>query len=178
MDKIINKTNKMDLNKLVEEVEAENNEQLPSTTVQMETQETTNATESEPVPAALPEGFFDDPELDAKARGTTRAETLEAEYEAFKKAMQVEEAKSNTLIEQDDQTRELDRDLEEVDELIVRWSKIENLHKKREELAKTKLVAQSTKNDKTKQAAEEDDSDEEVDLTNVLDMKLRNKKLL
>jgi hypothetical protein len=43
------------------------------------------------VGSALPEGFFDDPDLDAQIRGQSREANLEAEYEEFKKIIQTEE---------------------------------------------------------------------------------------
>ena len=95
-------------------------------------QSTLNIDPSVSASSALPEGFFDDPDLDAKARGLDRAKNLEQEYEDFKKLMQTEEVKSDVIVEKDDTNRDMDRDLAEVDELITRWSKIEDLHKKRE----------------------------------------------
>ena len=73
--------------------------------------------------------------MDDKVCGMSRAETLEAEYEEFKKIMQTEEHKSNRIIEQDDIIRDVDRELEEVNELIGKWSKIEDLHNKREAIS-------------------------------------------
>jgi len=118
---------------------------------------------------SLPEGFFDDPELDAKVRGQSRSENLEAEFEEFKKIIQSEEVKSEVLIEKDDLISNVNRDIEEVDELIDRWTKIENLHVRRENLIKIRKEA-----DKEKIEVDSSD-DEEVDLENVLSFNLRSK---
>ena len=149
------------------------------------------------VPATLPEGFFDDPDLDAQARGFDRVKNLEQEYEEFKKLMQNEEIKSDVIVEKDDYNRDVDRDLAEVDELISRWSKIEDLHKQREALLALKKAKEGsalntmnteeaksekkniiTDHRKSKKKAEEDSDadDEEVDLNNVLNLDIRDKK--
>ena len=125
----------------------------------------------------LPEGFFDDPDLDAKVRGVSRAENLEAEFEEFKKQIQTEELKSEVLIEKDDVLRDISRDLDEVDELINRWTKIEHLHQKREEMIRikqSKMETTEAKNSNEKSDESSDDSD--VDLDNVLNLTLRSKK--
>ena len=172
MDSVISRTKKIDLNKLIEE----NDIDIPSSSSssaavpmiittassssssgaakggdengdEMATTSQHQETEKKPIEEpGLPEGFFDDPELDAKVRGTTRAQTLENEYEEFKRAIQIEEAKSNTLVEMDDQMRDMDRDLEEVDELIVRWSKIEDLHRRREQIKSIRGISNSNSN--------------------------------
>jgi zinc finger protein 830 len=146
------------------------------------------------VASSLPEGFFDDPDLDAKVRGVDRAKNLDQEYEEFKKLMQTEEQISDNIVEKDDTNRDFERDLAEVDELIVRWSKVEDLHKKREallELQKKKAEgaewlnvehsengssSKSNGSSHNRKAQEESDSDEEVDLSNVLSLDIRDKK--
>jgi zinc finger protein 830 len=122
---------------------------------------------------ALPEGFFDDPDMDDKVRGVSRADNLEAEYEEFKKIMQSEEHKSDKIVEQDDLLRDVDRDLEEVDELINRWSKIEDLHNKREAL----LANNKKKLDENKMRENAEDSDSsDVDLNEILNLEIRKKQ--
>jgi hypothetical protein len=135
---------------------------------------------------ALPEGFFDDPEMDAKARGVDRTKNLEAEYEEFKKLMQTEEVKSDVIVEKDDTSSYIDRDLLECDELINRWSKIEDLHKKREAILSsnkkaTKLTEKpsSVSNKMNLESVRDNESDQDgsdVDLENVLSLDIRDKK--
>lgn len=136
--------------------------------------------------ADLPEGFFDDPDQDARARGTTRAQHLDAEYEEFKKAMQTEEVKSDQIIEKDDLMRDVDRDLVEVDELITRWTRIEKLHQKREALKAASSGGggqpgseemSSGKKKKQKDNESDDDDDEDVDLESVMGLALRAKNI-
>lgn len=131
-----------------------------------------NKTETIVVGESLPEGFFDDPDLDAKVRGQSREANLEAEYEEFKKIIQNEEFKSDLLVEKDDKLRDFERDIEEVDDLIDRWNKIENLHIRREAIKQQ----QTTKAKNSQKEDEKDDEDEEeVDLENVLNLALRSK---
>lgn len=123
--------------------------------------------------SALPEGFFDDPEMDAKARGQSRAENLEAEFEEFKRVIQSEDVKSEIIIERDDDRTNVDRNIEEVDEMIHRWNKIEDLHNRREELKKLRSNKQVAVEQKME--ADEESSDEEIDLDSVLNFNLRSK---
>lgn len=126
--------------------------------------------------AGLPEGFFDDPDLDAKVRGVDKAKSLDAEYEEFKKLMQTEEAKSDQIVERDDVNRDIDRELAEVDELIHRWSKIEDMHKKREELLQLKKKTKEVKSSVEEDKDSESDSEGDQDLENMLNLDIRVKK--
>lgn len=188
LEGIVKSTNSIDLNKINSDFDAhyktsEAKPEAPSNT--QEAEATTHAVEegktqgevSEAVLAlagsALPEGFFDDPEMDAKARGQSRAENLEAEFEEFKRVIQTEDVKSEIIIERDDDRTIVDRNIEEVDEMIHRWNKIEDLHNKREELKKLRNAKQKAVEQKME--ADEESSDEEVDLDNVLSFNLRSK---
>lgn len=124
---------------------------------------------------AIPEGFFDDPDLDDKIRGVSRAQNLEAEYEEFKKIIQSEEHKSDVIVENDDNLRDVERDLEEVDLLINRWSKIEDLHLKREAILASNKLKKAADEEKA-QKMDDSDDDSDVDLENVLNLELKSKK--
>lgn len=155
---------------------AEENKSIPTTaSVQSEEDRIEKEKKEEIVLAmtgtSLPEGFFDDPDLDAKARGQSRSDNLEAEFEEFKKIIQSEEVKSEVIIEKDDMMSNVDRDIEEVDELIDRWTKIENLHVRRENLVRLKKKEEVEKIE----VDSDSDADEEVDLDNILNFNLRSK---
>ena len=129
---------------------------------------------------SLPEGFFDDPDMDDKVRGVSREANLEAEFEEFKKIIQQEEFKSDVIVEQDDALRDVDRDLQEVDELIGRWNRIESLHQRREAiLAASKLKKEAEQAASSgmdhSDAADDDDSDDDLELENILGLALRSK---
>lgn len=91
--------------------------------------------------------------------------------------IQTEEIKSDVIIEKDDVQRDANRDLEEVEELITRWTKIENLHQKREELLAAcrikRATSKTTESIEDKNVESEEDSD--VDLDNVLNLAMRSK---
>lgn len=168
LDNLVEKTDSIDLNRKVDEKVAKEEDESKKEPV------------DETEPGALPEGFFDDPDLDAKARGFSRAENLEAEYEEFKKIMQTEEVKSDSLIERDDNLRDLDRNIIEVDELITRWSKIENLHQMRETLVANRLKkknAQENEKMDTGKTTNDSDSDSDVDLTEAY-LSIRSKNIV
>ena len=173
LENLINKTDSLDLNQALAAVVANTN-QLDAEAKQES--EKSNAVLNL-TGTSLPEGFFDDPDLDAKARGFSRLENLEAEYEEFKKIIQNEEVKSDILIEKDDALRDVDRDIEEVDELINRWTKIENLHLRREELLKSRKQTEQNKIvvDKKEADEEAEDDDLDIDLENVINLTLRSK---
>ncbi len=140
--------------------------------------EPASSSSSSVVVTSLPEGFFDDPEQDAKVRGFSREENLEAEYEAFKKIIQTEEVKSEVIIEKDDTLREVSRELEEVDELINRWTKIENMHQKREALLalSKKRKEEKMQHDESSDESEDEEADDQQ-LESVLGLSIRNKQL-
>ncbi len=183
LEGIVKSTNSIDLNKINSDFDAHYKNVQSAAPVQKEEtsldecQSATNSNlkNSDVVLAmtgtTLPEGFFDDPEMDAKARGQSRAQNLEAEFEEFKKIIQSEDIKSEIIIEQDDDRSNVDRNIEEVDEMINRWNKIEDLHNRREELKKLKTQ------EVVEQKMEEDDEsdDEDVDLDNFLSFNLRSK---
>jgi len=82
---------------------------------------------------ALPEGFFDDPEVDAKMRGVeTPADKMDREWESFQRELQHEEGQSEQLIEEEKETEHLDREIEEIDEQIKLYNIIEKLSDKKD----------------------------------------------
>ena len=175
---------KQKLDNLVSKKSSVDAKPVPSIQDKMDTSETDLVVEVKVNPlleaaasTALPEGFFDDPDMDDKVRGVSRTENLEAEYEEFKKIMQSEEYKSDQIVEKDDVLRDVDRDLEEVDELIGRWSKIEDMHNKREAILaanKKKKAENASSSTKVEENSDSDDSD--LDMDSVLNLAMRNKK--
>lgn len=142
---------------------------------QHQPQTSATATTAADATSGLPAGFFDDPLKDAKMRNVNLNQVMENEWELFKKEIQTEEVKSEIIIEQEASTRYLDRDLEEVDELIYRWSKIEDLHVRKENLLKVKQQQQQKSQTNIKETVRDDDSDGEIDLESVLNLALRSK---
>jgi zinc finger protein 830 len=122
----------------------------------------------------LPKGFFDDKTKDNKIR-KVQPINLDNEFQQFKKEIQKEEAKQEEIDEIDDYDKEFDKELEECDELIRKWSKIEDLHKKKEKLSINKNInkEQQNYNNESEEINESDESD--VDLENVISLTLRTK---
>jgi len=118
----------------------------------------------------IPEGFFDDPVLDAKARGVEYKDADEAEWEAFKKEIAVEVAASADLAAVDQIEETNDRQLEEIDEQMRAWSRVRNIEIKKDDVD-TKLRDKKTLKEESA-AIKEELSDEEVneeDLEEFLD---------
>ncbi|XP_023243898.1 zinc finger protein 830-like isoform X3 [Centruroides sculpturatus] len=86
----------------------------------------------------LPEGFFDNPILDAKVRKVEYKDPMEEEWEKFKKIMAEESNLSQAIIEEDMQESNVEREITEIDEQIHRWSRVEALQERKEELMKSK----------------------------------------
>lgn len=179
IDNLIKKTDSINLNK----INVNKSEKFVEKTVDTSTGESKLTVNATATASELPEGFFDDPEMDDKIRGVSREANLEAEYEEFKKIIQAEEHKSDIIVEQDDALRDVVRDLEQVDDLIGRWTKIECLHQKREAL----LAANKIKKTSAEEHIMDHDHDDKIlnqnddqsesddDLDNVMGLTLRSK---
>ena len=155
-EELVNKAEKMEINKPIATLEGGEMETLSEVT-------TVNKNE-------LPQGFFDDRKKDMEARNVNYNAVLDSEFAKFKAELQNEETKNEIIAEIDDEVRDTDRDLEEVDQLIEKWSRVENLHQRKENLAKLRA------NKNVDKKMEEDSSDEsDVDLDSVVNLTLRTK---
>ncbi|XP_076443141.1 zinc finger protein 830-like [Babylonia areolata] len=127
-----------------------------------------NAASSKPTTMAevLPEGFFDDPKMDAKVRQVEYKDKMEEEWELFQKSMKEESHVSEAIMEEEDEQINVERNLDEIDDQIQRWKEVEDLHVKKETIPKTSSDDKDRDNDS-------DDLDEE-DLDQFLDW--RSKK--
>ncbi|XP_041351863.1 zinc finger protein 830-like [Gigantopelta aegis] len=108
----------------------------------------------------LPEGFFDDPKLDAKVRQVEYKDKMEEEWEQFQRAMQEETHVSRVIMEEDDVQANLDRNIDEIDDQMTRWQEIEDLHVKKE------VVMQKTGDGQKDEDSDEDLDESELDLFN------------
>nr|CAI5865425.1 unnamed protein product [Callosobruchus analis] len=80
----------------------------------------TEAIESKEV---LPEGFFDDPKLDAKARHQEYKDPMEEEWEKFIKVIKNADNESNAIIAEDQDEATTERQIDEIDEQMKKLSK-------------------------------------------------------
>ncbi|NXN06661.1 ZN830 protein, partial [Indicator maculatus] len=88
---------------------------------------------------ALPEGFFDDPEVDAKVRKVDAPkDQMDKEWDEFQKAMRQVNTISEAIVAEDDEEGRLDRQIEEIDEQIECYRRVELL-RNRQDLMKEKL---------------------------------------
>ncbi|XP_014770746.1 zinc finger protein 830 [Octopus bimaculoides] len=117
----------------------------------------------------LPEGFFDDPVIDAKVRQVEYKDKMEEEWELFQKQMKEEAHVSEAIIEDDDEQANVDRNIDEIDEQIHRWSQINDLQDQKEKIMQVK----SQKNH-SGDGSEDDDSISADDFKDFLDW--RSKK--
>ncbi|XP_003742772.1 zinc finger protein 830 [Galendromus occidentalis] len=91
--------------------------------------------------SVLPEGFFDDPKLDAKARNIEYKDPREVEWEMFQKELREEGSKSEQVVEIDEGNDMRERELHEADEMLSKWEKIRELEIRREHIKRVEVSA-------------------------------------
>jgi len=104
----------------------------------------------------LPEGFFDDPIMDAKARGIEYKNPEDEEWEAFKKEIAVEVAVSQDLQAEGELEETTERQLEEIEEQMQAWSRVRDIEIKKD------VVDEKLKSKKPTENG--DDSGDELEL--------------
>lgn len=82
----------------------------------------------------LPEGFFDDPVKDAKARNSEYKDPIEEEWERFQKEIKDAANISNAIIAEEQDEATADRQIDEIDEQMRNWSRVLELEKKKKEV--------------------------------------------
>nr|XP_009942500.1 PREDICTED: zinc finger protein 830 [Opisthocomus hoazin] len=88
---------------------------------------------------ALPEGFFDDPEVDAKVRKVDAPkDQMDKEWDEFQKEMRQVNTISEAIVAEEDEEGRLDRQIGEIDEQIECYRRVELL-RNRQDLMKEKL---------------------------------------
>ncbi|XP_033326813.1 zinc finger protein 830 [Megalopta genalis] len=114
----------------------------------------------------LPEGFFDDPVLDAKVRNVEYKNPIEEEWEKFQKEIKEETAQSAQIIADDQEEATTERQLDEIEEQIRHWSRVMDLVKRKEQVQATDR--------KQKNTDEDISSDDEADFDEFLDWRAKN----
>lgn len=71
----------------------------------------------------LPEGFFDDPIKDAKARNSEYKDPVEEEWEKFQQEIKTASDFSNAIIAEDQEEAITERQIDEIDEQIRNWNR-------------------------------------------------------
>lgn len=72
---------------------------------------------------SLPEGFFDDPIKDAKARNSEYKDPVEEEWEKFQQEIKAASDFSNAIIAEDQEEAITERQIDEIDEQIRNWNR-------------------------------------------------------
>ncbi|XP_012260466.2 zinc finger protein 830 [Athalia rosae] len=90
--------------------------------------------EKDPSVAPLPEGFFDDPIMDAKVRNVEYKDPIEEEWEKFQKEIKEEAAQSAQIIADDQEEATTERQLDEIEEQMRHWSRVLELERRKEQV--------------------------------------------
>jgi zinc finger protein 830 len=91
----------------------------PAETKQQQQQEV----EKMELDSAIPEGFFDDPVKDAKARNLEYKDPDEEEWVKFQREIKDAEVESKNIINEDFVEATAERQIEEIDEQMKNWSR-------------------------------------------------------
>lgn len=133
--------------------------------IQMEVDESRNE--------LLPEGFFDDPVKDAKIRNLEYKDPHEEEWERFQKEIKEESTVSNAIIAEEQEEATTERQIEEIDEQILKWSRVLDLEKKKENIcAKVKQKAKMRMDDSSESESNDSD-DDKTDIDDLLDWRAK-----
>ncbi|XP_076000802.1 zinc finger protein 830 [Genypterus blacodes] len=126
---------------------------------------------------ALPEGFFDDPVRDAKVRKVDAPkDQLDKEWEEFQKEIRQVNTKSDAIVAEDDEEGRFERQIDEIDEQIECYRRVELLRDKRD-VVKSKPVptkGQEHMGSDVSMGEEEDDEEMEEEDEELLDMMSRD----
>lgn len=110
---------------------------------------------------ALPEGFFDDPVRDAKVRNVDAPkDQMDKEWEEFQKEIRQVNTKSEAIVAEDDEEGRLERQIDEIDEQIECYKRVELLRDRREVLARRRASTLLEDSMETEKAEEEEDDEE------------------
>ncbi|XP_059712602.1 zinc finger protein 830 [Haemorhous mexicanus] len=127
---------------------------------------------------ALPEGFFDDPEVDAKVRKVDAPkDQMDKEWDEFQKAMRQVNTISEAIVAEDDEEGRLDRQIGEIDEQIECYRRVELLRNRQDEIKEKLKEAMRLR---AAQEKEEEDvgSEDEEELQDLLSQDWRVKGAL
>lgn len=117
-------------------------------------------------PATLPEGFFDDPVMDAKVRNVEYKDPIEEEWEKFQKEIKEETAQSAQIIADDQEEATTERQMDEIEEQIRHWSRVMDLAKRMEQVQGTDRKQENNDGDAS--------SGDEAEFEEFLDWRAKN----
>ncbi|KAK2822487.1 hypothetical protein Q5P01_022552 [Channa striata] len=110
---------------------------------------------------SLPEGFFDDPIRDAKVRNVDAPkDQMDKEWEEFQKEIRQVNTKSEAIVAEEDEEGRLERQIDEIDEQIECYKRVELLRDKRD-VVKSKSLPRKEEQMEIDGNTEEEEEDEE-----------------
>ncbi|XP_006786461.1 zinc finger protein 830 [Neolamprologus brichardi] len=110
---------------------------------------------------ALPEGFFDDPVRDAKVRNVDAPkDQMDKEWEEFQKEIRQVNTKSEAIVAEEDEEGRLERQIDEIDEQIECYKRVELLRDRRD-VVKSKSLPRKQEQVDTGDSTEEEEEEEE-----------------
>ncbi|XP_061074082.1 zinc finger protein 830 isoform X2 [Conger conger] len=113
---------------------------------------------------ALPEGFFDDPVTDAKVRKVDAPkDQMDKEWDEFQKELRQVNSASEAIVAVDDEEGRLERQIDEIDEQIECYRRVEVLREKRD-VVKDLLQKRTEDSEQQEGESSEDDEDELLQL--------------
>lgn len=107
----------------------------------------------------IPEGFFDDPKLDAKVRKVEYKDQAEEQWEKFQKEMQVENQVSQSIVEGEDEESRVNRELSELSEQRVYFLRADALRDRQSCLKETSKLNSLQPQPQGQTDSNSDDSD-------------------
>ena len=120
-----------------------------------------SADKKESMAEALPEGFFDDPVRDAKVRKVDAPQDqMDKEWDEFQKEIRQVNTKSEAIVAEDDEEGRLERQIDEIDEQIQCYKRVELLRDKRD-VVKSQPLSKSDEQMETEDMIVEEEEDEE-----------------
>jgi len=119
----------------------------------------------------LPEGFFDDPLKDAKARGVEYKNPEDQEWETFQKEIAAEVRESAELAAEEQLEETTGRQLEEIDEQMRAWSRVREAEIRKDVVEEKLQVKKEVKVEKEKEESEGELEDD--DLEDFLDWRIK-----
>ncbi|XP_026052886.1 zinc finger protein 830 [Carassius auratus] len=135
------------------------------------------AERKEPAAEALPEGFFDDPVRDAKVRNVdTPRDQMDKEWEEFQKEMRQVNSASDAIVAEDDEEGRLERQIDEIDEQIECFRRVELLRSRQE--VKSAAARERRQRAEAEEEEDNDDEEDEEELMQVLTQDWRAKGAL
>ncbi|KAA0718443.1 Zinc finger protein 830 [Triplophysa tibetana] len=112
---------------------------------------------------ALPEGFFDDPVRDAKVRNVdTPKDQMDKEWEEFQKEMRQVNSASDAIVAEDDEEGRLERQIDEIDEQIQCYRRVELLRAKQEVVKEALVKKRKDQRNQTQSSASDEEDEEEL----------------